>query len=98
MLGLGLGRLKGTGQDSQLGIPNLVGHLRVREVLVHNNTVDEQRVLEGSTDLSINLDQLEIDILALEVGNRQHSIDGDLGELVVGLGNTAHIVNTFTTE
>jgi hypothetical protein len=47
---------KGTGQDRQFGIPNFVGHLGVREVLVHNNTTDKQRVLEGSTDLAVNLD------------------------------------------
>lgn len=93
VLGLGLGRLKGTGQDGQFGIPNFVGHLGVREVLVHDNTSDKQRVLEGSTDLAVNLDQLEVDILALKVGNREHGINGDLGELVVGLGDAMKTVS-----
>lgn len=93
VLGLGLGRLKGTGQDGQFSIPNFIGHLGVREVLVHNNTADKQRVLERTTDLAIDLDQLEVDVLALKVSNREHGINSDLGELVVGLGDTMKIVS-----
>lgn len=60
----------------------------MREVLIHDHTLDEKRVLQGTADLPINLDQLEIDILALEVGDGENGIDGDLGELVMRLGNT----------
>lgn len=93
VLGLGLRGLEGTGQDSQLSIPNLVRHLRVRKVLVHNNTLDKQRILKRSTDLAIHLDQLEVNILALEVGNREHGIHSDLGELVMRLGNTVQPIS-----
>ena len=93
VLGLRLGRLKGTGQDGQFSIPNLIGHLGVREVLVHNNTADKQRVLERTTDLAVDLDQLEVDVLALKVSNREHGINSDLGELVVGLGDTMKTVS-----
>jgi hypothetical protein len=61
----------------------------VREVLVDNNTLNQKRVLKGTSNLSIDLDQFEIHILALEIGDREDSIDGDLRELIVGLGNTA---------
>lgn len=87
VLGLGLGGLEGASQDSQLGVQDLVGHLRMREVLVDNDTLDEQRVLEGTSDLAVHLNQLEVNILALEIGNRENSIHSNLSELVVRLGD-----------
>lgn len=88
MLGFGLRRLEGAGQDGQLGILYLIGHLGVREILVDDNTIYEQRVLEGTTDFAIHLDQFEVNVPALQIRNRQHGIHGDLGELVMRLGNT----------
>jgi hypothetical protein len=38
VLGLGLRRLKGTGQNRDLGVINDLGHLRVREVLVDDDS------------------------------------------------------------
>jgi hypothetical protein len=55
----------------------------MREVLVHNNTLDEERVLKRSSDLSVHLDQFEIDIPSFKVRNREYSIDGYLSKLVV---------------
>jgi hypothetical protein len=60
---------------------------RTSEVLVDNYTLDEEGVLKSATNLAVNLDQLEVDVLPVEVGNGQHGVDGDLCELVVGLGN-----------
>jgi hypothetical protein len=59
----------------------------MREVLVDNDTLDEQRVLEGTSDLAVHLNQLEVNILALEIGNRENSIHSNLSELVVRLGD-----------
>jgi hypothetical protein len=55
----------------------------MREILIDNNTLDEERILERSSDLSVHLDQFEIDILSFKVRNREYSIDGYLSKLVV---------------
>lgn len=87
VLGLRLRRLKGAGEDGQLGVAHLCRHLRVGEILVDDDALDEEGVLERAADLAVDLDELKVDVLALEVSNRQNSIDGDLGELVVRLGD-----------
>jgi hypothetical protein len=84
VLGLGPGRLKRTRQDGQLGVLDRRRHLRVRHVLVDDDTLDERRVFEGTSDLAVDLDQLEIDVPTFEVGYREDGVDGDLGELFVG--------------
>ena len=88
MLGLRLGGLEGASQNSQLGILDLIGHLRVREILVDNHTIDEERVLESTSDLTVDLDQLKVNILTLQISNGENSIDSNLSKLVVRLGNT----------
>lgn len=87
MLGLGLRGLERARQDSDLGISDLGRHLGVGEVLVDNDTLDQDGILESTTDLAVDLDQLEVDVLALQVGDRQDGVDGHVGELVVCLGH-----------
>jgi hypothetical protein len=84
VLGLGPGRLERTRQDGQLGVFDRRRHLRVRHVLVDDDTLDERRVFEGTSDLAVDLDQLEVDVPTFEVGYREDGVDGDLGELFVG--------------
>ena len=91
VLGLGPWGLEGAGEDGNLGITNGTGHLRVRHVLVDDDSLNESGVLEGSSDLSINLDELEIDIATLEIGDREHGVDSNLGELDMCLGNAVCI-------
>lgn len=55
----------------------------MRHVLVDDDTLDERRVFEGTSDLAVDLDQLEIDVPTCEVGYREDGVDGDLGELFV---------------
>lgn len=87
MLCLGLGRLECAGQNRNLGVAYLVGHLRVREVLVHDDALHKDRVLQGPADLAVDLDQLEVDVFPLKVRYRQDGVDSYLGELVVGFGH-----------
>ena len=87
MLRLGLGGLEGAGQDGDLGIPDLGGHLGVGEVLVHDDTLDQDAVLQGAANLAVHLDQFEVDVFPLEIGDGEDGVDGDVGELVVGLGD-----------
>lgn len=83
VLGLGPRRLERTRQDGQLGVLDRRRHLGVRHVLVDDDTLDERRVFEGTSDLAVDLDQLEIDVPTFEVGYREDGVDGDLGKLFV---------------
>lgn len=98
VLGLGARRLKGTGEDGNLGVVEGAGHLRVRHVLVEENSLDESGILERSSDLAGDLDEVERDILAVKVGDRENSIDSDLGKEVVGLGNAAKVAKVAKSE
>jgi hypothetical protein len=64
MLRLRLGRLERAGQNSDLGVANLRRHLRVREVLVDDDALDQDSVFQRTAHLAVYLDQLEVDILA----------------------------------
>ena len=83
VLGLGPWGLKRTRQDGDLGILYRSGHLRVRHVLVNNDSLDERRVLQRSSDFAIDLDQLKVYVSSFEVGHGEHGINGDLSELFV---------------
>jgi hypothetical protein len=84
VLCLGPRWLEWTSENSNLGISNDVGHLRMREILVDNNTLDEGCIFEGTSDFTIDLDELEIDVFTGKVGDGEDGIDGDVGEFVVG--------------
>lgn len=57
------------------------------EVLVDDDSLDQKRVLQRPAHLAVDLDQLEVDVFSLEVGDRHDGVDGDLCELVMCLGN-----------
>ncbi len=69
VLGLGLGGLEGAGEDENLSIVNFLDHLRVREVLVNDDTGNEGGVFEGATSLGNDLDVVEVNIATLEIGD-----------------------------
>mmetsp|Transcript_54763 Transcript_54763/g.91024 ORF Transcript_54763/g.91024 Transcript_54763/m.91024 type:complete len:479 (-) Transcript_54763:379-1815(-) len=83
VLGLGLGGLEGAGEEADLGVDDLLGHLRVTELLSDDDSLDEAGVLHGSSGLSLELDQVEVDVLALEVSNEQHGLCGNLSEALL---------------
>ena len=60
MLGLRLGRLKRTGEDGNLDIPQLLRHLGMREVLVHNDPLHEHAVLHASPHLRPGLEKTRV--------------------------------------
>ena len=84
VLCLGPRWLEWTSNNSDLGISNDVGHLRMREILVDNNTLDEGCIFERTSDFTIDLDELEIDVFTGKVGDSEDGVDGNIGELVVG--------------
>lgn len=87
MLGLWLWGLKGAGQDGNTCISDALLHLRVREILINDDSLNESCVLDASSSLSDHLDQVEVDIFSLEVSNGKHGIDSNLCELILALGN-----------
>lgn len=87
VLGLGLWWLERACEDGDLGVSHLGRHLGVREVLVDNDTLDEKGILQSATDLSIHLDELKVDVLAFEIGDREDSVHGDVRKLIVRLGH-----------
>lgn len=97
MLGLRLGRLEGTSQQTNTGILQRLRHLRVREALIQHETVDQFRILELSACLSLQrirlkewkrrtygeLNQIETDITTREVGNSKDRTHGNLSHLTL---------------
>src|SRR3546814_2590273 len=74
--GLGLGRLEGAGQDDDLGILDLLGHLRVRHFLVEHDAMDELRLLKRATGLANKLDHVQINVTTLKICDSEDSING----------------------
>lgn len=85
VLGLGLRGLERAGEDQNLSVVDLLLHLRVREVLIENDTLNELRVGKGATSLGNNLDEVEVDILTLDVGDVENGLDGKISEMVLAL-------------
>ena len=55
VLGLGLRRLEGAGQNADLRVLYHLRHLRVTDVLVDDDTVHQGRVLQAASGLAIDL-------------------------------------------
>jgi hypothetical protein len=60
----------------------------VRKVLVDNNTLDEGCIVKRSSDFTINLDELKVDVFTVKVGNGENSVNGDIGKFVVSNRDT----------
>lgn len=72
VLGLGLWGLEGAGQNANLSVFDLLLHGRVGEVLVNNDTFNELGVLDSTTALGDDLNQVEVDILTVKVSDVEH--------------------------
>ena len=83
MLCLWLGRLEWAGEDAHLGILDALGHLGVREFLVNDDTLDETGVLDGTASLGNDLDQVEVNVTALKVGDVQHCLQSKVSVVVL---------------
>lgn len=88
VLGLGARRLKRAGEDGDFGILDFLGHLRVRHVLINDNSLDQEGIRKGTSNFAFDLDEFEVDVFSFEICNRQDRIHSDLGELIVALRNT----------
>ena len=85
VLGLWLGRLEWASQNGNLGIGDLLWHLRMGKILSDEDTLHQLGVGEGATHLSFNLDQFKINVLAFQISDGQHGIHGNASVLFVVL-------------
>lgn len=98
VLRLGPWRLEWTREDGKLGVAHSTGHLRVRHVLVDEDTADELGVCERAADLAVDLDEVEGHVFALEVCNSHHGLHCDLGEVRMVFRHTAHLISTICRD
>mmetsp|Transcript_12789 Transcript_12789/g.30607 ORF Transcript_12789/g.30607 Transcript_12789/m.30607 type:complete len:270 (+) Transcript_12789:876-1685(+) len=82
VLRLGLRGLKGTGEESNLGIIDNLRHLRVGKVLIDNNSMNQASLFQTPSNLLLQLDKIKIHILALNIGNCKNSFGADAPELL----------------
>ncbi len=85
VLGLWLWWFKGASKDNNLCVVNFLLHLGVRKVFVDNDSLDELGVLNGSTSLGNNFDEVEVDVLTFEVRNVENCSDCKICEMVLAL-------------
>ena len=83
MLGLGLGRLEGAGEDAHLGVLDLLGHLRMGELLVDDDAMDQLGLLQAAAGLALHLDHVEVHVLVVQIGHAEHGVHGDLSHLAL---------------
>mmetsp|Transcript_85084 Transcript_85084/g.150453 ORF Transcript_85084/g.150453 Transcript_85084/m.150453 type:complete len:393 (-) Transcript_85084:374-1552(-) len=83
VLCLWLRRLKRAAEDSHLGIFYNLWHLRMAEVLVHHDAVDQACLLKFATHFAFHLDHVKIGVRSVHVCHRKNSINANLGELVL---------------
>ena len=87
MLGLWFGWLEWAGENKYFSIIDLLDHLRVREILIDNNTSDECGILQGPAGLSNHLNVIEVNVSALEVGHGEHRLHCDISHVVLALAH-----------
>jgi hypothetical protein len=87
VLGLGFGGLEWAGQDAHLGVLDFLYHLGMREVLVDDDSFDHSSVFEGASRLGNDLDEIEVDVLSLQIGNMKYRLHGDVGVKVLALAH-----------
>jgi hypothetical protein len=85
VLGLGLWGLEGACEDDTLGIVDLLGHLGVGEFLIDDDTFNERRVFDGTTGLGNDLDQVEVNISTIDIGDMEDGLEGEISEMILAL-------------
>lgn len=72
-------------EDCQSDTPTsaYLGHLRVAELFVDDDSLDELRVLQLASYFALHLDELKVHILPLHVGHGEDGVHCDLCHLSV---------------
>ena len=87
MLGLWLWGLEGAGQDNAFGILDFLGHLAMGEFLINDNSFNEFRVFDGTSRLGNDLDEIEVDVFTLNIGDVENGSQGKVCEVVLALAD-----------
>mmetsp|Transcript_6616 Transcript_6616/g.16680 ORF Transcript_6616/g.16680 Transcript_6616/m.16680 type:complete len:391 (+) Transcript_6616:475-1647(+) len=80
-LGLHLGRLERTGENTHASVLDVLGHLRVTHVLVDEDTLDEVGVAQLAAHLALHLDEVEVHVASVQIGHGQHGTYGHLAQM-----------------
>jgi hypothetical protein len=96
VIGLWFWGFERASQNGKFRVFNLLGHLRMAEILVDNDTSDQLSIIELSSDLNFDeysskkksylsehFDEFEIDIFLFEICDGKNGFDGDVGKLIV---------------
>lgn len=78
-LGLRFRWLEWTGEDTDLGILDLFGHLRMGHLLVNEKTLNELGLLNGRSSHTSQLDEFEVDILTFQISDLENSVHSNSG-------------------
>lgn len=87
MLRFRLWGLEGASKNAHLGVFNVGSHLRVGELFVNNDSLNELRVFDATARFGHNLDQIEVHVTTLQIGNVQHGLDSQVGKVVLTFGH-----------
>lgn len=87
MLSLGFGGLEGAGENEDLSISHFLFHLGMREVFINDNSSYEGCVFETAAGLSDDLDVIEVNVAALEIGNRKNGFYGNVCHMILALAD-----------
>lgn len=82
VLGLRFGGFEGTGKNGDLGFFYLLGHLRMGEILINQDTINQLGILHTSTCFPLHLDKVEVNILSGKVSNTKDSLNSNLSQLL----------------
>ena len=83
VLRLGPWRFERARQDRDPRVRERARHLRVRHVLVKQDSLNQGCVFQRASDFAGDLDEVKRDVFAFEVRDREHGVDRDLGEQAV---------------
>ena len=85
VLGLWFWWLEWASEDQDLSVSDLLLHLRMGEIFIKNDTLDELRILESSTSLGDDFNEIEVDIFSLQISNSEDGLHGQVGEMLLAL-------------
>lgn len=83
VFGLGLRGLKRTSQDGDPSISDLLGHLRMGELLINQDAFDQLCILDASSCFLLYFNQFQVDVLPFQVSHAQDASHRNLGKFIL---------------
>lgn len=88
---------KRTSQNCNLSIGDTFFHLRMREFFVNENSLNQLSLLQTSSWLTNNFDEVEIDIFSFHISYTQNCINSNFSQVLFTLGNNFWTQSNFGT-